>query len=184
MNSPIISFILASSISVHWFRKDLSAQKNALSEYALKEKGWILTIGLFSMGVSQVTLAIFLLYNLGLLYAGILFLIAGIGPIITAAFKTQPIKSKTFTGYMHDFGAGIEFIIFPFALLVIGSSTTNGYLQLVSFIFSFFIMLFSLIIIYIYLQGLTEKTTYWGVIQRINIYTITLWMLVSSYLLM
>lgn len=101
-------------VVVHIVRDDLSLWHRTLSIYAVGPAGWVLTLGFYSIAVTQFMIA-FRLYqsrqSAGNLLAVALLVLAATGILLVATFP-YPIKLP------HNTGAALQLGLFPFFLLL------------------------------------------------------------------
>ena len=165
---------LASIFLVHKLKPDLKFLPNALSKFALGKHGWILTIGLFAIGSAQILLAIGLAQISNLTLGHILLICAGIATYFIALYKME-YPRKTYRGRLHTISAGLQFTLFPLALLFLNLNFKDGgiynytaFTYTANFIFLFIIFIF-------FLRGNTHESRYFGAIQKTNIFLMSLW---------
>ena len=168
---------------LHLVRRDLDANSSALSKYALGRCGFLLTAGIYSIGLAEIILSVGLLnfrvFGLG----NALLTFAGVGALIVATFKLE-LSKHSFRGYLHDFGAGVQFLSFPFALLYLKELFLYHPLYLFTEIVAICnLLLFILITYLLYFQKTKRQEKYFGVIQKTNILLMNLWVMVVSFLL-
>lgn len=172
------------SLIVHLLRKDLKTTRDALSKYAIGHNGWLLTLGLYSMGFAQILLSLALIKTYDMSLGFLLLGLAGTGILLAAFFRMELAKKKSIKGYLHDIGAAMEFFFFPISLLLFNGVFENSNLSTISTIAGYITLLFFPIIIYLYLRRSTHKTEYSGTIQKLNIFLIMAWMIFTPYVLM
>lgn len=177
-NLFFISIVLS-----HFLKLDLRFKKDALSKYALGTYGWVISIGLYSIGLVQIVLAFALVNAFGFSSGNMLLVLTGIGAMVVALCKMEHPR-ETFRGYVHIFGAGIQFLFFPFALLQL-----SGYF-LGSTLYTLTLMICSLnflsvgFILFFFLTNTTHESRYFGLIQKTNIVSMNLWVVLVSFLYM
>ena len=173
-----------SSLTVHLLRSDLKTTKDVLSKYAVGSSGWLLTIGLYSMGFSQILMSFALMNVYGISLGFQTLGLAGIGIVLVAVFKIEFSKKKSIRGLLHNLGAGIQFLFFPISLLLLAETFENSTLLAFSNTIGSTTLLLCLIIAYIYFGRLTDNLEYFGGIQKLNVLLITIWMVLTSATLM
>jgi hypothetical membrane protein len=109
-------FILASIESTVFFcltflshvcNRDLRFKKDALSKYALGQHGWMMSLGLYAIGLAEISLARALAEAFDPSLGTTLLAIAGVGAILVAMFKMEYPK-ETFRGYVHALEPGFS----------------------------------------------------------------------------
>ncbi|MEZ3160820.1 DUF998 domain-containing protein [Microbacterium sp. BWT-B31] len=101
-------------VTLHFVDRDLDPIVQAISEYALGSFGWLLVVALLVFGLGIILLAAALwteLTNPRPVVGIVFLLVAGIGPIIAAIFRTDPVDLRnpgatelTTSGTLHLVG--------------------------------------------------------------------------------
>jgi hypothetical protein len=98
--------------ALHVLKPDLDPSWRAISEYALGEFGWVMTIAFLAWGLSAISAFITIRSQIYTLvgWIGLAFLLIGAaGPILAALFPTDPITTApdamTSSGALHALGA-------------------------------------------------------------------------------
>ncbi len=176
------SFFAFTVGAIHWIRKDLPAVSSALSKYALGSYGRLLTAGIYSIGFAEILLSLGLAKSSGLGLGNIFLMLAGVGAIVVATFKIE-LPKKTFGGYLHDLGAEMQFLFFPFALLQLEALFFQDSLRIFTNTIAYSNLFLSLLISYLYVSKTTSLQKYFGAIQKSNILFMNVWVMVTSFLL-
>lgn len=175
------AIFLGSFVTAHVVKTDLSFNKDALSKYALGENGWVISIGLFSIGYAQISLSYALSTSLGFNIGNTLLTCAGTGSIVVAYFKME-LPVKTLRGHFHRIGVALQFATFPLAILSLSSLFLEPTLiSLTSFV-SVICFFSLLLILYFFVTAKTHKTKYFGLIQKTNILFMFSWVTLVSLL--
>jgi len=157
---------LAITVLMHFLRPDNNPRVNFVSEYAVGNYGWIMTVGFFSMAIAQLLLITGLLQQLKASKKSIItFSIWCIGGFLFSTFKTDiPGQQPTFSGLvLHGIAALIAFLSLGISMITWGSvfkknhewadkASLSRVFGLVS-ILLFLIFLFSPV----WLRGFTER---------------------------
>ena len=118
---------------LHIVKPDLDPSWSAISEYALGDFGWIMTIAFLAWGFSAISLFIAIrphvrsrIGHIGLVF----LLIGGAGPILAGLFPTDPITTPmdamTTSGTIHSVGASlIDGIVIAATLLTLSLVRKN-----------------------------------------------------------
>ena len=176
--SLVCSFLFGISfVLIHLLRKDLKFSQVALSEYALGKYDWVLTIGLYAVGVAQVTLALALVQQPGPASIGHLLLIAGgAGAWAVAAFETETLK-RTSREYLHELGALIQFACFPAALWFMRGTFDNTLLNNLTTFVAITSSILLFVIVYKQAHKLTNRPSEdFGLVQKTNIILMYAWL--------
>ena len=98
--------------ALHFVKPDLNPSWHVISEYALGDYGWIMTIAFLAWGLSAVSLYVAIRSQVQTLAGriGLVFLLVGAAsPILAAIFPTDPITTPpdavTTSGAIHSTGA-------------------------------------------------------------------------------
>jgi hypothetical protein len=97
---------------LHFVKPDLDPSWRVISEYALGDYGWIMTIAFLAWGLSAISLFVAIRFQIHTLAGriGLVFLLVGAaGPILAGLFQTDPITTPpdaiTTSGFIHSMGA-------------------------------------------------------------------------------
>lgn len=108
-SGAVFVFLLA---ALHFVRPDLDPSWRAISEYALGDYGWIMTIAFLAWELSAIGLFVTIRSQTRTLVGriGLAFLLIGAaGPILAALFPTDPVTTPpdamTTSGSLHGLGA-------------------------------------------------------------------------------
>jgi hypothetical protein len=175
------SFFLLSIGIIHLIRADLPAASAALSRYAIGPYGGLLTTGIYSIGLAEIFLSIGLVGSQNVSLGNVLLICAGISACMVATFHIE-FPQKTFKGYLHDLGAGMQFLFFPFALLQLKNIFPHGPLYVFTELVVLGNFLLLLPIAYLYFTKATHQEEYFGLIQKTNIILMSVWVMVVSLL--
>ena len=108
---------------LHFLRKDLYVVEHFVSEYALGNYGWILTIALFSLAIGQLSLLVGLTANIKLSITSLVtFSMWCLCIFLVAIFPTNlPGATPTTANNIHNLSAFIAFTNLPVAMITWGS---------------------------------------------------------------
>ena len=174
-------------IITHLVKIDLDSISSSLSMYALGQYGFIITIGFYSIGLTQVLLSIPLLVDdRYLLQKGAMSLFcAGFAVFLVAYFPTKLPPANFLSQLPHVLGAGIQFLMFPLAAMMLSSNMVEGKLKLYSLITGCVTFVFFLIILVLFMSRYhmspPAELPFFGLLEKINIIVINLWLIVFSY---
>jgi hypothetical protein len=109
MSGAMFVLLLAAS---HFVKPDLDPSWRVISEYALGDYGWIMTIAFLAWGLSTISLFVAIrpqIHTLGGRIGLAFLLIGAAGPILAALFPTDPVMTPpdamTTSGAIHSLGA-------------------------------------------------------------------------------
>ena len=119
MNKLIITKIgaivfIALLVLLHIINTAVNPIWQSISEYALGNTGWLMNVTFFSLGISFLTLGIYLikkLPNTGSKIGGVLLIIASLGNFLAGIFNTDSVSTLpekiTISGQIHNAAAGL-----------------------------------------------------------------------------
>ena len=170
-----VYFLIAFTL-VHLIKKEYLFKKDALSEYAVGKWGFIITIAFFVIAFNQFLLS-WKFFQSNHFFPSLFLALSGLGVLIVAIVKVHKRKDELLK--IHDFGAAMQFIFFPLALISYFIFSRNAFFTLV-------IGLITFIFIFI-LRDANNKydrgeISNFGLIEKINILLINSWLIVISYL--
>jgi len=101
-------------ILLHLINTSVSPIWQPISEYALGNVGWLMQIAFFLLGISFLTLGLYLikhLTNFGSKIGGVLLIVASLGNFLAGIFNTDPVGTlpdkMTISGQIHNAAAGL-----------------------------------------------------------------------------
>lgn len=101
-------------ILLHLINTSMSPIWQPISEYALGNTGWLMQIVFFLLGISFLTLGLYLikyLPKIGSKIGGVLLVIASLGNFLAGIFNTDPVDTlpeyMTMSGQIHNAAAGL-----------------------------------------------------------------------------
>ena len=110
--------------SLHLIETEFDPTWRFISEYALGEFGWLMSLafGAIAVSLASIGVAVFSRVRNVIGYIGLaIFVLAVVGLLIAASFKTDPIFTKqedmTSSGQMHVLGASLDYSPIAFLLL-------------------------------------------------------------------
>ena len=162
-------------ILVHIVRDDLSPWNRTLSIYAVGPAGWVLTLGFFSIALTQLLIA-FRLYRLrqltGDLLAVAALAVAALGILLVAIFP-YPIRLP------HNSGAALQLGLFPLFLLLQVALRRDDPLRRLTFVCALLSTAFFMLLLW---NGGTDYDLGTvAVAQKAQIIVNTLWLVVYSW---
>ena len=186
MVGPIMLIIgdLTASLS----SPDYSLVRNSISSLALMPIGWLQTIGFLALGLMVEIFTAGLLFNIKRargFHLGIAVLVFfGFGMLLIGAFHTDPVGAvRTIEGRIHGFTATTSFSLFPVAILFLASSLKKdpGWKNL--FIYSAVTFILA-VLLGITLRIVQEKSGWFGLVERILVANMIIWVEVAAINLM
>jgi len=186
MVGPIMLIIgdLTASLS----SPDYSLVRNSISSLALMPIGWLQTIGFLALGLMVEIFTAGLLFNVKRargFHLGIAVLVFfGFGMLLIGAFHTDPVGAvRTIEGRIHGFAATTSFSLFPVAILFLASSLKKdpGWKNL--FIYSAVTFILA-VLLGITLRIVQEKSGWFGLVERILVANMIIWVEVAAINLM
>lgn len=119
MNKLTISKIgaigfIALLILLHFINTSVNPRWQPVSEYALGNVGWLMKVAFFSLGISFLTLGLYLIQklpNTGSKIGGVLLILASLGNFLAGIFNTDSVSTlpdqMTMIGQIHNAAAGL-----------------------------------------------------------------------------
>jgi hypothetical protein len=142
--------------SLHLLEPEFDPTWRFISEYALGNFGWMMSLAFVSIAVSLVSagIAIFSKVRNVVGYIGlVIVLLAVIGLVIAASFKTDPIftlqDEMTSSGQMHVLGASLDYSPLAFLLLSFSLARHGNWSSVKKWLFLTAILSIALIIAFI-----------------------------------
>ncbi|ANW95794.1 hypothetical protein AXE80_05640 [Wenyingzhuangia fucanilytica] len=101
-------------VILHFINTSVNPIWQPISEYALGNTGWLMQIVFFLLGISFLTLGLYLikyLPKIGSKIGGVLLVIASLGNFLAGIFNTDPVDTlpeyMTMSGQIHNAAAGL-----------------------------------------------------------------------------
>ncbi|PHS72179.1 MAG: hypothetical protein COB22_05630 [Cycloclasticus sp.] len=183
----LIAFVCAIVFSAcvviaHLINTELNWLSHTLSQYALGDKGLIITFGFYCIGLTQVLLAIsFLsLRQKGISKGATLLFAAGIGVFIIALFPTQPPSVDILLRLPHIAGAISYFLLFPLAVLAISPGIKTAGLKKYSFVTGYACLVLFVLLLVLFIAKSWVDVPFFGLLEKLNILIINAWLIVFS----
>lgn len=177
----LTSFIFFVSLfAVHVLKTDFNPVSKTYSDYVLGSYGYIVSISLVSVGVSQLLLATGFHHIFRLRTLTILFILSGFGGVITGVFPTTSAKDMNFLRTLHIMGSTIQFGFLPWGFIYLSGVLPKGLLK--SYYLVNGILTFSLFSLFasLFLLGIDKKIGYFGMIEKIDIFLLIIGLLITS----
>ena len=167
---------------------DYSLVGNSISSLALMPIGWLQTIGFLALGLLVEIFTAGLLFNVKRargFHLGIIVLVFfGFGMLLIGAFHTDPVgAARTVEGRIHGLMATTSFSLFPVALLCLVPSLRKdpGWKHLFRYTGVTFILA---VLLGIILRIVQEKSGWFGLVERILVANMIIWIEVAAINLM
>lgn len=177
---------LITMVSIHFLKSELHWMSNTLSEYAIGDRGYIINIGFYCIATTQIAITALLVLDkhFSSNLSPVFLMLAGVGALLVAIFPVQPPTASLSDRLPHMAGAIIQFLFFPLALLrgkdFFQASSFSAYTRFTArTTFLFFAILLGLFIL-----KSRYEFAYFGLVEKIDIVLITLWLLVYSFVSM
>lgn len=164
-------------VLVHFVRDDLSLWNRTLSMYAVGPAGWVLTLGFYSIMITQLMIA-YHLFRSGRstadFIATVLLVLAAAGILLVAIFP-YPVKLP------HNTGAALQLGLFPLFLLMHAVLYRDDLLRRFTLACALLSLAFFLLLVW---NGETDLNVgSVGMAQKSQIIVNTLWLVVYSWCL-
>ena len=173
----IITFIYIqiANPEINWIRYPLS-------RYYYTHDGYILVTGLFLIAISEIFTAQ-LIYKERVPennWLRILVFFMGLSALIIAIFPMNLIPEKSVHGFVHMIAAAVQFFLFPVVTIYYGiqkGRSQLGFIYLIYGVVSSFVLL-DILRILVTLAPVDQ--IYYGLIQKIYILLIVIWLIMIS----
>lgn len=168
----------------HIVTENLSLLSNTLSRYALDQHGYILVLGFYAIGLTQLLLAI-------LLFSGskkpgvdsICLALSGLGVIVVALFPTQLPPATVLERLPHITGAIMQFLFFPLAALALSSKMSHRPRKTYTRLTGSITGILFVIILVLFVSPSMKDFRYFGLIEKVDILVINFWLIFISFTL-
>ena len=157
---------------------------NSISSLALTQLGWLQTIGFLALGLFVEIFTAGLLYNIKRarwFHLGIaLFVFFGFAMLLIGAFHTDPAGGpETFEGMIHGLAARLTFSLFAVAVLALAPAIKKDPNWQHLFRYTIVTAILA-IILGIVLRFFPEETGWFGLIERILVANMIIWVEVAA----
>jgi hypothetical membrane protein len=173
-------------VFAHAVTDNLSLVSDALSLYALEEHGFVLELGFYSIGLSQLLIAFLLLGYIQtkhLLACSLFLSLAGFGVIAVALFPTLPPPASINDRLPHIIGAIMQFFFFPLAALALSRNMNNGTFKTYTQVTGLITALLFVTMLVLFVLPSMKDFAYFGLIEKVDILTINLWLILTAFTL-
>lgn len=169
----IISFFLVQILQTN---TDFFSTK--YSDYIFGSFGSIVTITLITFASSVLLIAYSLRKKRKTV--ALLFLLAGIGCLISGLFPTTIIKDLNPQRVIHTIGAGVSFLFLPISILLFAKYLAPKKTKSISKFIAIKTLLLFAIMSILLVTGLDKKIGYFGFLEKIDILALQLFILIWS----
>jgi hypothetical protein len=182
MAGPLV--LIATDFTAAFTSPDYNMVRDSISSLALTRLGFLQTIGFLAIGLLIEIFTAGLLFNIkgvrGFHFSIGLLVFFGFALLLIGAFRTDPVGGpETVEGTIHGITATGAFWIFPVAILVIAPSLRNDPAWRALFLYSI-IVGFLAIVLVITLGVLPNETSWFGLLERIVVANMIIWVEVSA----
>ncbi len=177
-------FFTLTILFAHLATKNLNLLSDTLSRYALDEHGFILVIGFYAIGITQMLLALLLFSGSKNMAPGSFCLVlSGLGAIVVAIFPTQLPPATIIERLPHITGAIMQFLFFPLAALMLSSKMAACRLKITTRLTAGITGLLFIIILALFVSPSMKDFGYFGFIEKVDILIINFWLIFISFTL-
>ena len=155
-------------VTVHVVPTRMNLFSDTISMYALDRYGFVITFGFYCIGVTQLCLAL------------VLFL-AGVGMFVVAIFPTLPPPASIADRFEHLFGALLQFICFPIAVVLLARKLPKGFFQQYTWFTGVGSAALIVLMLALFLIPSLEDFAYFGFIEKIDVVMINFWLTAMSW---
>ncbi len=176
--------------SLHLIETEFDPTWRFISEYALGEFGWLMSLAFGAIAVSLASIGVAVLSRVRNVigYIGLaIFVLAVVGLLIAAVFKTDPIFTKqedmTSSGQMHVLGASLDYSPIAFLLLSFSLSRHGDWASVKKWLFITAILSIVLTIGFIFTipsDGVFGPGVYSGLVGRSLMLSYIGWLAIAA----
>lgn len=186
----LLSFVCAvfftlTIMTAHVITDKLVFMSDTLSLYALEEYGFILELGFYAIGLTQLLLAFLLFSHIKTkrLTPGPLFLsLAGFGAIVVAVLPTLPVPASIIDRLPHIIGAIMQLFFFPLAALILSKKMNGGTFKTYTRLTGIITAVLFIIMLFLLLSPSMKGFGYFGLIEKVDILIINFWLIFMSFI--
>jgi hypothetical membrane protein len=178
-------FFTATIIFVHIATEDLTLLSDTLSRYTLDKNGFVLELGFYAIGLTQLLLACLLFGHAETkpAAASVFLMLSSLGVIAVAFFPTLPPPATVTERLPHILGAVMQFLCFPLAALTLAPSMNTGPRKTYTLLTGSITGLLFILILGLFVLPSMRDFSYFGLIEKVDILTINLWLIFMSFTL-
>lgn len=179
-------FFTATITFSHIATEDLALLSDTLSRYALDKHGFVLELGFYAIGLTQLLLA-FLLFGHAetkrSIAVSVFLLLSGFGVIAVAFFPTLPSPATLMERLPHISGAVMQFLFFPLAALMLAPGMNTGLRMTYTRLTGSITGVFFVVMLALFLSPSMKDFSYFGLIEKTDILIINFWLIFMSFTL-
>ena len=179
-------FFIATIIFAHIATEDLVLLSDTLSHYALDKHGFVLKLGFYAIGLTQLLLA-FLLFGDAetkrSIAVSVFLLLSGLGVIAVALFPTLPPPASLMERLPHILGAVMQFLFFPLSALALAPGMNTGSRKTYTRLTGSITGVLFVIILALFVSPSMKDFSYFGLIEKTDILIINFWLIFMSFTL-
>lgn len=171
-------------VTVHVVPTRMNLFSDTISMYALDRYGFVITFGFYCIGVTQLCLALVLFnrYDQGRWkMISAMLLLAGVGMFVVAIFPTLPPPASIADRFEHLFGALLQFICFPIAVVLLARKLPKGFFQQYTWFTGVGSAALIVLMLALFLIPSLEDFAYFGFIEKIDVVMINFWLTAMSW---
>lgn len=171
---------------MHIATEELTLLSDTLSRYALEEHGYVLTLGFYAIGLTQLLVA-FLLFGHAEtkrpVAVSVFLILSGLGAIAVAFFPTLPPPATVIERLPHITGAVLQFLFFPLAALTLAPNMKTGSHKAYTWLTGSITGILFVIILALFVSPSMKDFSYFGLIEKTDILIINFWLIFATFTL-
>lgn len=177
-------FFTAIIIFSHVVTEDLALLSDTLSRYALDKHGFVLTLGFYMIGITQLLVAFLLLKYAETkqsIAASVFLLLSGLGVIVVAIFPTLMPPATPLDRLPHIIGAIMQFLFFPLAVLALSPAITHRPYKTFTHLTGVITAFLFVVMLFLFFLPSMRNFGYFGLIEKTDILIINFWLIIISF---
>ena len=179
-------FFTATIIFAHIATEELALLTDTLSRYALDKHGFVLVLGFYAIGLTQLLLA-FLLFGHAetkwSIAVSVFLLLSGLGVVAVALFPTLPPPATLMERLPHILGAVMQFLFFSLSALALAPGMKTGSRKTYTRLTGSITGILFVIILALFVSPSMKDFSYFGLIEKADILIINSWLIIMSFTL-
>lgn len=179
----LISGFIILTFLVHFLNPGLNVLSFPLSLYRYSSYGYLFTISLIMIGIAEIILGylVYPRFPKKSIAFSILLILMGISAIITGIFSMDIEPAPTVHGIIHNLAAGFQFFTFPAISMIFGFSENKKNIRIITLILSVTAIFLLPFISFTILSETPIVAPVYGLLQKIYISLIVIWLYVITY---
>jgi hypothetical protein len=170
------------TILLHLLNPEADALRFPLSIYRYALQGNLLITGLIMISMAEWILGILFIFTKNVLdkWLAVCMGIMGLSALLTGIFRMDIPPVHSVPGIIHIYAAIVQFVLFPVSMLLYSKGSFKPRTRNLVFGSGIFIVIMLLFMAYVVFTENPFLLKYYGLIQKLYIFLITLWLMVLA----